>query len=226
MTTISRVRSPYVGIYDVPRAAGYLRAGMPRHEHLRVSSPKLIRWIRAGLASPELSKLPGRDLLITFEDLVSMRVIAALRAAGVTFPKIYDSERWLREHTGHPRPFATEQLWTERTEVFAEFASALIATSRFGQLAMELLRSQLIPIHGLHFDEGHVANRWRPAPFIELDPQIQAGASCIAGTRVPTYAIWDMERGGDSVGHIARSYRVQVDEVEAAIRWEADLATK
>ena len=48
-----------------------------------------------------------------------MRVIAALRAAGVSWPRIHAAETWLRQHTGCQRPFATEQLWTDQSDVLA-----------------------------------------------------------------------------------------------------------
>ena len=82
-----------------------------------VTSRHLIRWIRKGLAHPALSDVPGRDLTIAFQDLVSMRVIASLRAAGVSWPRIRAAEAWLRQHTGCQRPFATEQLWTDQSDV-------------------------------------------------------------------------------------------------------------
>ena len=71
------------GIYEVPEAARYLKATLHADISYPLSSPKLIRWIRQGLASPELIELPGADLLIAFEDLISMWVISALRSAGV-----------------------------------------------------------------------------------------------------------------------------------------------
>ena len=81
----------YEGIYAVPDAARYLHAAREADEAYRASSTKLIRWIRHGLALLSLAEIPGRQLLITFQDVVSMRVIAALRAAGVSFPKIYQA---------------------------------------------------------------------------------------------------------------------------------------
>ena len=60
---------------------------------------KLIRWIRNGVASPNLKRLPANRMVITFEDLVSLRVIAALRAANVNFRAIYSAEEWLRRKT-------------------------------------------------------------------------------------------------------------------------------
>ncbi len=210
---------PFAGIYEVPEAARYLLASRMAREMYPIGSRSLIRWIRRGLVLPSLAEVPGRELLITFEDLVSMRVIAALRAAGVTWPKIYRAETWLRRHTGHARPFATEVLWTTRSDVFTEFRVMLIAASRSGQLAMDILRDYLIPVHGLTFKD-QVANTWEPMELVILDPLIQFGAPCLRGTRIPTRSVWGMIRAGDSVDRVARSYRISEDEVKAAVTWE------
>lgn len=218
--TISR----FEGIYEIPEAACYLRVSLRLTTPLNMSSPKLIYWVRRGLTLPELANIPGRELLITFEDLISMRIIAALRAAGVSFRKIYRAERWLRQVTGYPRPFATELLWTERSDVFTEFRTRLIAASRSGQYAMEILREYLIPIHGLLFDDRGIAQSWEPCDYILMHPQIQFGASCIKGTSIPTKAIWGMVKGGDSIELVARSYKLEEDEINAAIQWQDALA--
>ena len=216
----------YEGIYEVPEAARYLGTAMRLRTPLNVTSTKLIYWIRRGLTTPDLVEIPGRQLLMTFEDLISMRVIAALRAAGVSFKKIYRAERWLRDTTGHPRPFATELVWTERSDVFAEFQRKLIAASRSGQYAMEILRTYLIPVHGLAFDERRVAKSWEPHKDILLDPLIQFGAPCIKGTRIPTRAVWGVLRGGDSIELVTRSYGLAVDEIKEAVEWEDALTAK
>jgi uncharacterized protein (DUF433 family)/DNA-binding transcriptional MerR regulator len=210
----------YEGVYEVPEAAGYLRASMRLTTPLNVTSTKLIYWIRRGLTLPGLTVVPGREVLIAFEDLISMRVIAALRAAGVSFKKIYQAERWLRQTTGHPRPFATELLWTERSDIFVEFRRKLIAASRSGQYAMEILRDYLIPVHGLTFDEHGLAKSWEPYEDILLNPLIQFGAPCIKDTRIPTRVVWGMVKGGDSVEMVATSYKIREDEVKRAISWE------
>lgn len=218
--TISR----FEGIYDLSEATRYLRTTLRSTTPLKVTSPKLIYWVRRGLTLPELANIPGRELLITFEDLISMRIIAALRAAGVSFPKIYKAERWLRQITGYPRPFATELLWTEHSDVFTELRSQLIAASRVGQYAMDILREYLIPVHGLTFDDRRVASSWEPYEHILMHPQIQFGAPCITGTRIPTRTIWGMVKGGDSIDLVAQSYRLDEYEIQKALEWEESLA--
>ncbi len=233
----------YEGIYEIPQAARFIhlaerkkweRAEGQGHKLYKVNSRHLIRWIRRGLALETLSDVPGRDLLITFEDLISMRIIAALRANGVSFALIYEMENWLRSFFGHPRPFAVEQLWTlptrqrdyddrHRAVVFAEFRDKLVAASHAGQSAFDFLRDYILPVHGLTFEDA-VAAKWEPQDGVLMDPEIQFGAPCIKGTRIPTRTIWGMVTAGDTRSYVASSFRLQDEEVEAAMQWEDSLA--
>ena len=167
--------------------------------------------------------MPGRDLTIAFQDLVSMRVIAALRAAGVSWPRIHAAETWLRQHTGCQRPFATEQLWTDRSDVLADFGERLIAASQHGQLAMSILKDYLIPLSGLQFQD-QVASKWSPRSGVMLDPAVQFGEPCIPNTRIPTRAIWSLVHGGDPPDLVAQSYGLTPEELSAALDWENKIA--
>ena len=212
------------GIYDVPEAARYLRATSHAEELYPVSSRKLIGWIRRGLASPDLSDVEGRELLIEFEDLVSMRVVAALRAVGVSWREIRATNQWLRDEPGHARPFATEFLWTGQGQLFVEWTERLISGSRNGQVAFELLREYLIPVHGLNFDSlSQVAISWEASRGVVLEPEIQFGAPCIKGTRIPTRTIVGMIEAGDSPHWVAQAYGISPEEVQAARDWESRL---
>ena len=212
------------GIYDVPEAARYLRATSYAEELYPVSSRKLIRWIRRELASPELSEVAGIELLIEFEDLVSMRVIAALRAADVSWREIRATNQWLRNHTGHQRPLATEFLWTGQGQIFVQWTQKLISGSRNGQVAFDLLREYLIPVHGLKFDSvSQVAISWEASDGVVLEPEIQFGAPCIKDTRIPTRTIVGMIEAGDSPHWVAQAYGISSEEVQAALDWESRL---
>lgn len=220
----TRTARPFEGIYDVPETARYLRAAVYGERLYPVQSSKLIRWIRRGIASPDLVELGGRELLIGFEDVVSLRVIAALRAAGVSWREIDRSGEWLRTATGARRPFATDWLWTGQGEVFAEWRERLIAAGRGGQLALGLLRSYLMPVHGLVFSpETHAATSWEPIQGVVLKPTIQFGSPCVKGTRIPTRTIAGMIEAGDSADWVAASFDLSAAEVQAACDWEIRL---
>ncbi len=222
----------FEGLYEAPQVAQYLiaslRTDLPGLERFqRLSSQHLIRWVRNGLALRELATLSGRELILGFEDLISMRVVAVMRAVGVTWPKIHRAEQWLRERTGHRRPFAVERVWTETEDVFAELPEGFVAASQRGQLAFAgLLHDYLRNVRDLDFvpvNGYSVAAAWSPHPNIRLNPKIQFGAPCIAQTRVPTTTIWGMVHAGDSPQFVARAYGIPPERVSDALQWEERL---
>ena len=223
-TTAAQPPAAFEGVYDVPETARYLRAAVYGEQLYPVQAGKLIRWIRRGIASPDLVELGGRELLLGFEDVVSLRVIAALRAAGVSWREIDRSGEWLRTTTGSQRPFASDWLWTGQGEVFAEWCERLIAAGRGGQLALGLLRNYLMPVHGLVFSpETQAAISWEPIQGVVLKPTIQFGSPCVKGTRIPTRTIAGMIEAGDSVDWVASSFDLSLDDVQAACDWETRL---
>ncbi len=232
--TFIDITTGFEGIYEVREAARLLLITMhdPEYSHsdirYDVRTRHLIRWIHQGLSHPALAKIPGRQLLLTFEDLVSMRVIAFLRALNYSVHRIREAESVLRTTTGHDRPFATDDIWAEKSrprDIFGEMSAALLVATRHGQMAFTtLFEEHLINVSGLTFDERGVANTWTPRPDIRLDPKIQFGRPCIVGTRIPTSDLAGMVTGGDSVEYLARSYRLKPEQIEIAVKWEAELA--
>ena len=222
-TTHTATTDAFTGIYEMPEAASILLAARMPHDSYPVSSRKLIRWVRTGLAGADAREAAGGDKLITFQDLVSLRVITALRAAKVSLKHIHAAEAYLRETTGHARPFATEFLWTDNSEVFTSLRNRLVAASLHGQIAMDIIKEYLVPVHGLDFEEG-IAASWEPAKSVLLKPDVQFGAPCIKGTRIPTRSLRNSYLGGDSIDRLASAYGVGREEVEAAIAWEEKLA--
>ena len=227
MTTLVSDIQPspsFAGIYDVPEAARYIKGALNADVVYPVKSSKMIRWIRRGVASPDLVDTPGRELLIGFEDLISLRVVLALRAAEVKWSRIDRAEAWLRETTGARRPFATEALWTGQGHVFARLRQRLLSASSSGQIAFDILHDYLIPVHGLMFDrETHMANSWEPVAGVVLEPDVQFGSPCLKGTRIPTRTVAGMVEAGDSPEWVASAYRISSEEVRAACDWESRL---
>ena len=226
MTTVESAMPAlsFTGIYGLPEAARYLNvADSARNAYPPVSSSGVIRWTRRWLEMPAKDGVRGSDLTLTFIDLISMRVIAALRGARVGWKDIKNFERRLRETAGVKKPFASESLWTGRA--LDDWKSRLAPNGRNGRTAFETLRRNLLPEHGLTFcEESGMAEFWTPARGVRLHPQIQFGAPCIEGTRIPTDAIYGMVKAGDSPEFSARAYRISIESVDAALEWESRLA--
>ena len=221
--------SAFKGIYVAPEASLYLTATLKQDVHIDrpvypIHARNLIRWIRVGLMSPELRHVAGKDLLISFEDLISMRVIAILRSLGVSWRKIHRAEDWLRDKTGYPRPFAIERVWTETVDVFAEFHEGFIAASRGGQLVFtEMVGQYLQSVQDMIFiphNGVNVADSWIPHEDVMMNPRIQFGEPCIKGTRMRTRILWQMLNGGDSISYLTRAFNLTETQIEHALEWE------
>ena len=79
-------------------------------------------------------------------------------------------------------------------------------------MAFDLLREYLIPVHGLKFDSvSQVAISWEASDGVVLEPEIQFGAPCIKGTRIPTRTIVGMIEAGDSPEWVAQAYRISTE---------------
>ena len=203
----------FKGIYIASEAAIYLNATLKRdvpalQKIQTVHSRNLIHWIRVGLISPELTVVPGKELLVGFEDLIAMRVVAILRALGVSWKKIHKAETWLREQTGYVRPFAIERVWTETTDIFADF---------------HILGEYLSSVQDITFvphNDVKVADSWTPHEDVLISPRVQFGEPCIKGTRIRTRIINDLLVGGDTIPYVMHSFELTEQQITHVLEWE------
>lgn len=211
----------YDGIYLPLEASGYLLATMPMEAH-PPTSRRIIRWIRHGLVAPERRDTPGRELTITFEDLVTCQAVTVLREAGLSLDDVLRAERYFASLFGTARPFAHHDFWYSGSDVFGRVDGVLVAGSKNGQIAFNFIESWLARLNrSLGFSEtSHQANCWQPVDGVTLRPNVQLGQPCVEGTRIPTSAIWSYVVAGDSPTFIANAYGLEVGQVERAVAWE------
>lgn len=214
----------FAGIYQVPEAARYLYVTSHLPNVAKPTPRHLMLWMRGGVTSNHLLNARGHHVEIDFEDLVSMRVVYLLHGMGIPLHKIKVAKKYLEKLTGHSHPFATERLWTETIDIFAEIGPLLITASRSGQLPfLDLIKQDLVNVHDMTFEQG-IADSWSPWPEVLLRPTIQFGAPCIARTGYPTRSLWRMFLGGDNIPFLAKSYSVPEGQIRHALDWEENLA--
>ena len=216
--------SPSVGVYDFAEAARYLKAA--RHgAGLYPRTPRAIAgWFRRWADDGEPGESRGGDLAVTFSDLVSMRLVGALRVSGVAWPEIYQAVKWLGDQTEAQHPLATRDIWCADNWVdeicdllYPARAASNLTAPDFGELASEYI----LPEHGLTFDEkSGRATSWEIDNGIILHPLVQFGAPCIKGTRIPVSAIAGMVNAGDSAQSVAGDYGLPLEKVQAACDFE------
>ncbi len=224
------------GAYTVQEAALFLRATTPardapldywrrrrRQSFVGPSTQAIAAWVREGLEIHP-HKISSRIRVITFGDLIRMRMVALLRSRGLPFSKIREAEHYASRLSGSPQPFVTQPLWTSGSDLFTKFHVRLIDISRSGQYAMDFMSDYLIPtLHGLTFGEDHLAQLWSPWSLVTIDPRVEFGAPCVNGTRIQTEALWSLNRAGDSPEFLAKVYGLEIEKVRAAIEWEEQL---
>jgi len=203
------------GIYDIKEMARLLRQGRLRVEgwtHSRGSSPALL--------TPELAGL------FSFWDLISARVVAELIQRGVPRSDIYRGAQHLAQTLDTDRPFAHQRLATVGIGFFADVEGDWQDAGQRGQLAFpDVIRPLLEPIT---FDDSQMAAIWRPHPGVWINPNVQAGAPCVDGTRVPTLLLVSLidsdKPDTDELQAVGDDYQLTAAQVRTALDYELALA--
>ena len=87
-----------------------------------------------------------------------------------------------------------------------------------GQGSFPVVIEELLSL--IEFGSDLHASIRRPAKGVWLNPNVQAGAPCIDGTRVPTKVIADLEAVGDHIEDIADDLSLNITQVRAALQYE------
>jgi uncharacterized protein (DUF433 family) len=190
------------------------------------------RWQRS-VASQEPVVLRDEDedfRFVTFVDLVELLMIEGFRKAGVSLQRVRVAAETAASLFAVTHPLAFMRFKTDGRDVFAdvqerEGLTGLVNLSRRGQKvfpeAVEMYLRQL------EYDvESGLASRWWPHGKdggVAVDPHIAFGAPHIFGQGVPTSALYEMVEAGDSTESVARWFKVQPSDVEAAVKYEREL---
>ncbi|MFC1946576.1 DUF433 domain-containing protein [Chloroflexota bacterium] len=212
------VRAP--GAYSIPEASLYVSATMPDNAKFPLNTRHLHHWVKDGLAGGYLTGTKNRKLFINFRDLISLRVIAAMRSQGIKHKEILIAEKELKKLFEWEYPFAMSDFWVAKPDIYMKIQGVFISVSRHLQYALDMVTEYIVPVHGLTFDLYGVSATWTPHTDILLNPEIQYGAPCISGTRVPTETIWSFYDAGDTVETISFAYGLQHGQINNAIDWE------
>ena len=216
-------RPTHSGVYPVVDAAALIQATSPGPS-LSLTTRHLFRWVRDGLTGEYLSGLRGKDVALTFLDLVSLRLIAVFRAHGVTSLEIRSTHHELQKARGWSHPFAMEPIWISGLHIYIRENDIPVAITKNWQAAFDFVDLFVGPMHNLAFGENEHPETWEPQEGILLDPKVSFGEPCLKGTRIATQVLWALVAAGDPPERVARAYQLPVGQVEAAIAWENRLA--
>jgi len=210
MSTVARSTLLGRGIYDPAEAARLLR----------VHPDTLVRWTTG---KHPLVK-PAFGGFFDFEDLVSLLLISELWHRNVPTNEIRAGIEALAGELGVEHPLAhidaPKRLATVGSAFFANVGEWADAGKGFQLAFLPMIEPVLKP---LEYDSYGMAQLWRPVERVTATPDVQAGTPCIEATRVPTSTIAGLVRVGEDIEDIAFDLDVEIEQIEAALRFEAAL---
>lgn len=182
--------------------------------------------------TPELAKEDLGEPVVSFRDLLELRLVTAFENHGVSLRVIRATAEYARMQFKTDYPLTTKRFLTDGRTIFMEAVKAaptdeeLLEVPKRQLVFSEIIRPSLYA--GIEY-EGVRARRWYPLgedrKTVVLDPGIQFGAPIIAKTGIPTDILHAsyLAEGKDRKA-VARVFGVTVQQVDAAVRFESKLA--
>ncbi len=186
----------------------------------------VVRWSTDSSAGPAIVS-PSFDRMFSFADLVSFRVALQVRDRGVPDGELRTAVETLRKRTGLGTPLANSQVIRKLATSGRSFLSE-VGGGEFDDIGKggQGVFKQVVEIHlaRIDFDATGQPMRWRAAEGVVIDPAIQAGAPCVAGTRIPTATIHDLLVDADPAD-VALDLGLTIEAIGLADEFEKYLAS-
>jgi uncharacterized protein (DUF433 family) len=167
------------------------------------------------------------EYAISFLDLIELFIVGRLQEAGISLPLIRRSYHALKVPLGR-HPFCHRHLREIGVEFFTHglnekdaevVRSALTRQRHFGKVIQPFLRQ-------LDYDETTgMAARWHIADLVTVDPAFRFGRPIVDETGITTSVLQRaFYANGEDAAFVASWFGVQEEHVEAAVRFEDNLA--
>jgi uncharacterized protein (DUF433 family) len=165
---------------------------------------------------------------LSYLQLIEVGVVAAMRKAGVTLPKIREAREYLEHEFKSKFPFAEYRFNTDGKALFVTYdqmtgskqRDKLLCVTQSGQLAWKEILSQRLQEFEYDTNLGKVV-RWKVGGVdspVRVDPRVSFGAPQVNG--IATWVLRERWKSGESLDDIADDYDIKPEDVEAALRFE------
>jgi uncharacterized protein (DUF433 family) len=216
--------------YTISEAAHYLR--LPR--------ATLRSWVLGrhyptrsgtGYFRPVIIPTESNPPILSFINLVEAHVLGAIRRQHkVPLPAVRKALRYVTQQFPSRHPLADQSFETDGLNLFVEKFGQLINVSSEGQLAIRaVLEAHLrrierdpsgAPLRLYLFTR--MAESEEPKSVV-IDPFVSFGRPVLVGTSVPTSAVAERYKAGETIESLANDYDCPSLQIEEAIRCEFEL---
>ncbi|MDZ4846854.1 MAG: DUF433 domain-containing protein [Chitinophagales bacterium] len=163
-----------------------------------------------------------RDIVaVNFLSLIEMYVFYSLKDENISIHEIVRIHQTMAEHLNTPYPFANQDISVLGKNVFfgASYTNAKNLQSSLAEFIVPLAKK-------IEFGDQRMAKKFYPlgiSKSIVVNPENQFGQPIIEGTNILAETIYDYYLAGESIGFIAKLYKLDSRKVEDAIAFCAPL---
>ena len=185
----------------------------------------VVRWSTPSSSGPAIVP-PTFERWFSFADLVAFRVALLVREQHIGDRQLRRGVQTLRGRVGLMQPLASQEVIAALATSGDSFLWRLPngEYDDIGQGGQGVFSNVAeLYLSNIAFDAEGNPTRWRPADGVVIDPAIQAGAPCVAGTRIPTATIADL-LAGEFPEDIAADFDLSVEAVLLAEKFEQMLS--
>jgi uncharacterized protein (DUF433 family) len=197
-----------------------------------LTARQLAYWDRVGFFAPEHGDPERRAFsrVYSFRDLVGLRTISKLLREGIPTSELRQLGKWLSERVGEwsEAPWANLTFYVGGKHLY--FEDPALGVRRAGvpaeQTAMPVEMKKIV--HEVRQEVSRLRERTEDE-FGQVSQRrnVVHNAVVLAGTRIPTSAIWEFSHAGYDTKAIIREYpRLTSEDVKAAIRFEEERRLK
>jgi uncharacterized protein (DUF433 family) len=223
--------------YDPRFLPNYSYAEAALYLDLPVSTVR--SWTRGtGSFKPIIEPPVSGIASLSFINLVEMYVLGAVRRAHqVSMPRVRKAIGFAERRFRIEHPLAVLDLCTDDRDLFADLLGRIVDMS--GSQGQTAIR-EVVGAHLARIERGEDRFAERFFPFsrsgfdpstvgqqprcIVIDPRIAFGRPVISGTGIPTRAVAERFRAGESFADLALDYGCRNELIEEAIRYEQQVA--
>ena len=213
------------GLYKVRDAARLVSwaEGQPGAESL--TRGQLREWVDSGVGLLRWADVLGGKKRLTFQALISLRLIFRVRRMGVPLEAITEGALRLQQMLEVDWPFASAGVWRRESPAFP-CLSELMAEWKQGRETADFLEHWLSENAGaLEFDEFGLACAWRPIKNVLIHRGVVRGKPCVLGSRTPVWVVHSLYEQGESIADIAYAYGFTEEKVQDAVAWGQRVAS-
>ena len=165
---------------------------------------------------------------LSFRNVIELHVLSSIRREHrVEMRAVRKALDYLGRQLHIRCPLADQQMATDGKDLFVEQYGKLLNISRGRQLKMKAL----VEVYLSRIERDRLGVPIRLYPFtrtaiedtpksVAMDPRVQFGRPCIAGTGIPTSIIGERYKAGDSIQELGRDYEQKTLDIEEALRYE------